>query len=58
MGKAGRYEMTFILKGDDRATSVLEKVDGKFKNTATQAEKTARDLRIWAPPPVGWGGAG
>ena len=36
----GRYEMTFKLLGHDQASKVLQKVDGNFKKTAQQADKT------------------
>jgi len=40
MASVGRYEMTFKLLGHDQASKVIEKVDGKFKKTAAQADKT------------------
>ena len=36
---AGKYMMEFSLQGVDRATRVLEKVDGAFRRTAGQADK-------------------
>jgi len=41
----GKYEMIFSLKGEDKATTVLKKVDGSFKKTANQAKKAGASFQ-------------
>jgi hypothetical protein len=40
-GSVGKYQMEFLLLGKDKATKIIEKVDGKFKKSANQAGKTS-----------------